>query len=223
MKASSILITLLFSACLSTSAQRALTKEEIFQFQMQSYLKKQLPKDSIKLTWSDELNIKLRERMASLKKTGIDSLIVYSVSSPGYAFRLDSCSSKYGTSAYLIWKGHGKVTIEKYKGECCSIIENDRSRDIFDFYDAHQSKLKDEIFMPVIYNAQTNSNNEITYSISMTFHEPKYSLYFEVSSGYNSFTFGESELSDENSVFYNYNLDLAAYHLWKLISGQVRK
>ncbi len=57
----------------------------------------------------------------------------------------------------------------------------------------------------------------------MSFHEPKYSLYYDVNSSYNSFTFGESELSDEKNIFYNYNLDLAAYHWWKLISGQVRK
>ena len=223
MKATTILIQLLFSACISTSAQKSLTKEEIFQDQKKSHIRKQLPKDSIKLTWSDELNINLRHRMASLKKTGIDSLIVYSVSYPGSAYRLDSCTSKYGTSAYLIWKGQGKVTIEKYKGECYSIIENDKSQDIFDFYDTHHSKLKDEIFMPIIYNAQTNNSNGITYSTSISFHEPKYSLYYDVNSSYNSFTFGESELGDEKNIFYNYNLDLAAYHLWNLISGQVRK
>ena len=109
MKTKVIFIQLLVLASLLASGQKNLTKEEILQDYNTSQLKNQIPKDSIKLTWSDDINIKLCNRIDSLKKSGVDSLIVYSVSYPGYAYRLDSCISKYGTLAYLIWKKQGKI------------------------------------------------------------------------------------------------------------------
>ena len=223
MKAAVIFIPFLLLANLIASGQKNLTKEEILQDYKTTHIRKQLPKDSIKLTWSDELNIKLRYRIINLKKSGVDSFIVYSVSYPGYVYRLDSCTSKYGTSAYLIWKRQGKVTIEKFKGECYSIINNDTLQEIFAFYDTHHSKLQDEMFMPIIYNGQTNESNGITYTTSMSFHEPKYTLYYDINSIYNSLTFGESELGDKKNIFYNYNLDLAAYHWWTLITREAKK
>ena len=208
---------------LFASGQRNLTKEEILQDHKTSYFKKQLSKDSIKLTWSDELNTKIFYHIDSLKKSGVDSLIVYSVSYPGFAFKIDSCASKYGTSAYLIWKKQGKVTIEKFKGQCYSLIAHDKSQDIFTFYDTYHSQLNEESFMPIIYSGQTNDKNGITYTGSMSFHEPKYSLYYDINTNYNSLTFGESELEDKKSLFYNYNLDLAAVHWWTLITKQVKQ
>jgi hypothetical protein len=223
MKVTVIFIPLLLLASLFATGQRNLTKEEILQDNKTSHLKKRLSKDSIKLTWSDDINTNLRYRMDSLNKLGVDSLIVYSVSYPGYSYRLDSCTSQYGTSAYLIWKRQGKVTIEKFKGRCYSILDNDKSQAIFTFYDRHHSQLKDEFFMDIIYNGQTNDNNGITYTTSISFHEPKYSLYYDINSSYNSFTFGESELEDKKNIFYNYNLELAAYHWWTIITKQVKQ
>jgi len=223
MKATAVFIALLFLANVSTSAQKTLTKEEILQDHKASNIRKQLPNDSIKLSWDHELDVKLRYRIVSLKSSAIDSFIVYSVSYPGSVYKIDSCTSKYSTSAYLIWKRQGKVTIEKFKGECHSIIGNNKSEDIFAFYGTHHSQLKDEMFMPIIYSGEINNCNEITYMTSMSFHEPKYSLRYDVNSNYNSFSFGESELTDKKNLFYNYNLDLAAYHLWTLISEQVSK
>ena len=55
------------------------------------------------------------------------------------------------------------------------------------------------------------------------FHEPKYSLYYDINTSYNSLTFGESELEDKKSIFYNYNLELAAIHWWTLISKQIKQ
>ena len=223
MKVTVILIPIFLLVTLFASGQRNLTKEEILQDYKTSHFKKQLSKDSIKLTWSDELNMKINYHIDSLKKSGVDSLIVYSVSYPGYAFKIDSCTSKYGTSAYLIWKRQGKVTIEKFTGQCYSVLDNDKSQGIFTFYDTHHSQLNEEIFMPIIYNGQTNDKNGITYTASMSFHEPKYSLYYDINTSYNLLTFGESELEDKKSLFYNYNLDLAAFHWWTLITKQVKQ
>jgi len=222
-KATAIFVVLFLSACIAVSAQRNLTPEEIIQYHKTSKIEKRVSKDSTKLTWSDELNIKLYNRIAILKSSGIDSLIVYSVSYPGYAYRIDSCTSRYSTSAYLLWKSHGTVTIEKFKGACEFIIDNKKAADIFSFYDTNYTQLKDEIFMPVIFSGQISDSNKITYQVSLVFHEAKYSLYYDIGASYNSFTFGQSELADKKSMFYNYNLDLAAYHWWKLISEQVTK
>jgi hypothetical protein len=223
MKVTVILIPFFLLVSLIASGQRNLTKEEILQDYKTTHFKKHLSKDSIKLTWSDELNTKIIYHIDSLKKAGVDSLIVYSVSYPGYAFRIDSCASKYGTSAYLIWKRQGKVLIEKFKGKCYSVFDNDKSQDIFTFYDTHHSQLNEEIIMPIIYSGQTSDKNGITYTTSMSFHEPKYSLYYDINTSYNSLTFGESELEDKKSLFYNYNLNLAVFHWWTLITKQVKQ
>ena len=124
MKTTVVFIPLLFGAFMFVSAQKYLSKEEILQDYKTSQIKGRVSKDSIKLTWSDELNIKLFNRIVSLKNSGIDSLVVYSVSYPGSAYRLDSCSSKYSTSAYLLWKRQGTVTIEKFMGMCQFAIKN---------------------------------------------------------------------------------------------------
>ena len=223
MKVTVILIPFFLLVSLFASGQRNITREEILHNYKTTHFKKQLSKDSIKFIWSDELYTRIIYHIDSLKKSGVDSLIVYSVSYPGYAFKIDSCASKYGTSAYLIWKKQGKVTIEKLKGQCYSLINNDKSQDIFTFYETHHSQLNEEIIMPIIYSGQTNDKNGITYTVSMSFHEPKYLIYYDINTSYNLLTFGESELEDKKSLFYNYNLDLAAFHWWTLITKLVKQ
>ncbi len=223
MKQVFIFTLLFFGACIFLSAQRTLTKEEIFQRQKASFIKKRLPKDSTKFTWSDELNTKLRYQISSLKQLGIDSIVIYSFSYPGSSSKIDSCISKYSTVAYLIWKQQAKVSVRKFNGVCQFDIANNKFDDIFTFYDSHYSYLRDEMFMPIIYSAQITDSNTITYSESISFHEPKYSLYYDISSTYNFFSFGESELNDNRSIFYSYNISLNVFQWWKLISEKVRK
>jgi hypothetical protein len=222
MKAAIVYILLSF-ACITIYGQRKLSKEEILQDHKTSQIKRQLSKDSTKLTWDDNLNLKLHNCIDSLKKSGIDSLIIYSVSYPGSIHRMDTCISKYSTSVYLIWKVLGEVNIKKIYGKCHFTTVSDKWKDIFSFYDAHSSQLNDEMFMPIIFSGQISDNNRITYETSLSFHETKYSLYYDIHSNYNSFSFGESELTNEQSIFYTYNLDLAAYHWWKLISENANK
>lgn len=223
MKIYIILISSFFLISISASGQRKLTKEEILQYFKTTHFKKHLSKDSIKLTWSDELNIKIIYHIDSLKKSGVDSLIVYSVSYPGYVFRKDSCTSNYGTSAFLITKKHGKVTIEEFKGRCYSLIYSDKGKELFSFYDIHYSQLNEEIIMPIIYSGQTNDKGGITHTMSNSFHEPKYSLYYDIGASYSSLTFGESDLNDRESLFYNYNLNSAVFRWWILITELVEQ
>jgi hypothetical protein len=84
------------------------------------------------------------------------------------------------------------------------------------------SKINEEFFMSIIYD-MTRNGDEIKITGSQTSHEPKYSILLLLNERHKYFSFTESELEDRKSLFYDYNQNLVAFRLFKLIESEIEE
>ena len=217
-----IFVILLLSVT-QVCGQRNLTKDEILKY-WNSPSEKNI-RDSTSIVNSDSsLNARLLKFVDSLNSNNVDSVLVFSTAYPGY-----SSSSKCDTgilfpiTTYIIWNSNGVTNIRKIKGNCMSDVVTKSSLHLFDFYNENFEKLSSEIFMPVIFSGKINKDKTISYSGSWVDHEPCYSFYYKVDNFNRSFHFSESYIENKESLFHDFNLDLAAYHWWLTIKKELKK
>ena len=157
----------------------------------------------------------------SLHLIDIDSIVIYTVSYPGY-YSNDSCvSGSYPVTSFVIWMLNTNTYCKKLKGKCISNTIKIDSSKIFDFIKNNYSILTREIFMPVIYEAVQKRKNNIKYSMRMIDHEPKYSISYILNNIYENKEFTEIEISDNKSLFYKDNLNLKSHVLWMILKSEL--
>ena len=216
MKILVLAILLLFLTTVHLYGQRSLTKDEILKHW--SLPSDEQIRDSIGIVDSDStLNVRLVELVDSLQTKKIDSVIIYSIAYPGY-FSMSKCDTEiFPITTFVIWNNGGVTYIRKLQGNCLSEITKDSSSHLFDFYNDNYQKLKSESFMPVILSGRINKDKTVSYAMSWSSDEPKYSFYYKIGNNSKSYHFCQSYLDNKESLFHDYNLTLSAYHWWQLV------
>jgi hypothetical protein len=161
-----------------------------------------------------------RMLLDELLQNGVDTLVVYSVSFPGYIpiGKNDSCSTLHPTSTYFFWKKSGKYFFKVTDG--CKSRSLNTTGKVVKFATAHFAKIKDEFFMDAITGA-TKNGESLVVSESWVDHEPKYSLLVFVHGQYNYLTFNENGLTNKKSLFLDYNKELTSFELFELIKREI--
>lgn len=210
-----VLIIVLTSGTLF--CQRQMTKEEI----LKTWTTNQKPvnRDSL---FRFDIHAQTRATLDKLLINGVDTLVVYSVSYPGYSeIDSDSCSTIYPVDSYFFWSRQGKHYLKKVNGKCTQgqSITNDR---VIKFTLDNFSKMTDEIFMGVIYGVVADGD-KLRISGSVIDHEPNYEILIQLGDKFKYLSFTDTELTDKKSLFYDHNHNLTSYKLFGLIKTQTRK
>jgi hypothetical protein len=218
-----IIIIILFLTNNNVSGQKSLTKEEIIKYWNASSNEKN-EDSAIIVNSSSGLNVYLIKLVDSLRSCKIDSVMVFSTAYPGYSRILNTCDTGiFPITTFVIYNKYGLTHIKKIKGACFFEISKLSSSHLFDYYNTNKDELKSEIFMPVIFSAQINKDKTISYTWSSIDHEPNYSFYYFIGGNIRSYQFCESYIEDKKSLFYDYNLNLAAFHWWQLVKTEIDK
>ena len=199
------------------------------------FCQRQMTKDEILKTWTSfqkptnqdslfrfDIHLQTRATLDNLINSGVDTLLVYSVSYPGYsAMDNDSCSTMYPVDSYFFWRRDGKDYMKKVNGQCKerqSIVNDKVTKFMLDNF----SRMTDEFFMSVMYKVVANGD-KFQISGSVIDHEPKYEILLQLGDKFKYLAFTENELTDKKSLFYDYNQDLTSYKLFGLIKKQIKK
>jgi len=154
--------------------------------------------------------------------SGVDTLVVYSVSYPGYSEAdSDSCSTMYPINSYFIWRRHGKDFLKKVDGKC-ELGQAKTNDKIIRFVLDNFSRMANEFFMSVVYGVVVDGD-KFRISGSTVDHEPKYQIFIQIGDNFKHFGFADSQLTDKKSLFYDYNRNLTSYKLFGLIKSQTEK
>jgi hypothetical protein len=133
-----LILVLTYGASFS---QRQLTKDEILKTWTTN--QKPIDKDSL---FRFDIHAQTRATLDKLLMNGIDTLVVYSVSYPGYSkMDSDSCSTMYPVDSYFFWRRQGKDFVKKVNGKC----EQGQSKTndkVIRFAMDNFSKMTDEFF-----------------------------------------------------------------------------
>jgi hypothetical protein len=200
-----------------------------------SFGQRQLTKDEILKTWTTEQNLinkdslfrfdvhtQTRATLDKLLMNGVDTLVLYSVSYPGYSeMDSNSCSTMYPVDSYFFWRRQGRDLLTKVNGKC-ELEQSIIGEEVIGFALEKFSKITDEFFMGVIYGGVTNGDG-LRISGSAISHEPKYEILVQLGGKFKYLRFTESGLTDKKSLFYDDNHSLTSYGLVELLKDQVRK
>lgn len=201
-------------------AQKELTKEEIIQYWK---VDSAAYKRSLAIVNSDSIvNAGMVSFIDSLQSKGIDSVIVYSISYIGSVMELNCYAGIFPTDVFVVWKKMAVTYCKQFKGCYLSEIVKGEGTDLFDFYAAHRQKLATERFMPVIMGARVEGDKRVFIHHYIS-HEECYSFFYKKGDERRSFHFSRSMIEDKQSLFYQDNLDLAAYEWWKMMGKEIGK
>ena len=198
-----VLILVLTSGTLF--GQRQLTKDEILK--TWTAFQKPTDKDSL---FRFDIHARTRATLDKLLINGVDTLVVYSVSYPGYSqWDADSCSTMYPVDSYFFWRRQGKYFVKKVENNCerGQSTTNDK---VIKFTLDNFSKMTDEFFMSVTYGAVADGD-KIRISGSTIDHEPNYEILLQLGDKFKYLSFTENEMTDKKSLFYDYNHNLTSY------------
>jgi hypothetical protein len=164
-----------------------------------------------------ETHLKTRAALDDLLKREIDTLLIYSFDFPGLAYfsKNDICSTAR-PNAYLFWKERGEYFF-KATYSLCTLNNTVTDGKILKFAVDKFAKIKDEFFMGAISSGLRKGKNQIQFSQSWVDHEPKYSILVMVHGQYNYLTFTENDLTNQKSLFLDYNKTLTSFALFELI------
>ncbi len=200
---------------LNTFSQQKLTKDEILK---EYRLIQNDPNLDSLFRW--DIHLQTRVTLDNLLKSGIDTLLVYTIRLPGYVtIGRDSCSLEYQLNSHFFWKDHGKYFYKKINGRCESPKVNATEKVIQFSVDNHLV-IREEFFMGVIYGAEKNGD-QLKVSEYLINHEPKYSILILVSKQDKYLTFTEDGLKNKKSLFLDYNKGLTSFKLYELIEGEI--
>jgi len=219
MKTRVTVITVLISILTSGTifSQRQLTRNEILKAWTTN--QKPINKDSL---FRFEIHEKTRMTLDKLLGDGVDALVVYCVSYPGYQeMNSDSCSTIYPVGSYFFWRQQGKDYLKKVNGKCGEpqLTTNDK---VMRFALNNFSKMTDEFFMSVMYKVLSDGD-KLIISGNVIDHEPNYEIFLQIGNKFKYLRFTDSELTDKKSLFYDYNHDLTSLKLFGLIKSQLKR
>lgn len=218
-----ILSHFLFTAFVS--GQRSLTKEEIIKYWTTGDSNTSKVNTSIHIIANDTTLYKRTLKLIdSLHNQNIDSLLIYTIAYPGIFF-LNSCrySGEYPVITHFIWRNKNETYTTKLEGKCNSNITKIEYSDLFSFYRDNISFIKNEFFMPLINGAQFIDDNRIRYFMTNVNHEANYSIYYETGGIFKGITFDESWVSNNETIFGEYNHNLRTYTLWEIIKRNIQQ
>jgi hypothetical protein len=212
------LLTLTLSAILSFHGVIAqqLTKDEI----LNECIKNRTAPD-IDSIFRLDIHARTRGMLDNLIRSGVDTLVVYSVSFPGYVYigKRDSCTYHDPVNSHFFWKSDGKYLYSKAGGRCEGRTNN-IDGNVVKFAVNHYPKIEREFFMEAVSGGERRGDRFILKQISVN-HEPKYSILVLVGDQYNYLTFTENGLINDSSLFLTYNKGLISFGLFELIKTQV--
>ena len=212
---STILIIFLTSG--TSFCQRQMTKDEI----LKTWTALQTPtnKDSL---FRFDIHKQTRATLDRLLMNGVDTLVVYSVSLPGYSnINNDSCSTMYPVDSYFFWRQQGKHFVTKVNGNC----QGDKvktNEEVIGFVSNNYPKMTEDFFMDVTYGVIADGER-LRISGSVIDHEPKYEILLQLGDKFKYLKFTDNELTNKKSLFYDYNHNLTSYKLFGLINTQLKK
>lgn len=201
----------------TTFCQRQLTKDEILK--TWTTFQKPTTKDSL---FRFDIHTQTRATLDKLLRNGVDTLVVYSVTYPGYSeIDNDSCSTMYPVDSYFFWRRQGEDFVKKVNGKCeqGQTKTNDK---VIQFTLNNFSKMTNEFFMNVTYGVVADGD-KFRISGNVIDHEPNYEILIQLGDKYKYLSFTDSELTDEKSLFYDYNRDLTSHKLFGLIKAQTKR
>ncbi|MBS1556379.1 MAG: hypothetical protein JSU09_15775 [Bacteroidetes bacterium] len=201
----------------SSFCQRQLTKEEILK--TIKAFENPVNKDSL---FGFEIHSQTRVTLDKLLTSGVDTLVVYSVSYPGYyQLKRDTCSTMYPVETYFFVRRTGKDFIKTVNGKC-EVVQQETDDKVIKFTLENFSKLFEDFFMKVTFSAVLD-NGKLRMSGGAIDHEPNYEILLQVSDKFKYFRFTDSELTNKSSLFYEHNQNLTSYKLFELIRTQIKK
>lgn len=224
MKASFLVILSIFLFSAIVSGQKKLTEEEIIYYWTKT--KPEIPKDKnvLPITGFDTtLHTRTIKLIDSLHALSIDTIVVYTVSYPGYYGSTKCRTGLYPVNSFVIWKSSDETYTKRLEGNCNFNIAKISPTSLFEYYDKNYSTIKNEIFMPNIYGAELSDSNTVRYSAGFSFHEPQYSIIYRDGTAFSEIKFSESELEDKKSLFHDRNLNLKSYAWWKIIKRDLNQ
>jgi hypothetical protein len=197
-------------------AQQKLTKAEIL-----NECRKNRTMPDINSIFRLDIHAKTRGMLDNLIKSRVDTLVVYSVSFPGYDYigKPDSCANRDQVNSHFFWKNSGKY-LYRETDERCEARTDNVDGDVVKFAVNKYSEIAREFFMDAVSGGERHGERVILKQISVN-HEPKYSILVVIGDQYNYLTFTENGLTNNSSLFLNYNKGLTSFRLFELIKTQV--
>ncbi len=218
MKQLVFILSTIFFGLLDLHGQTAMTKEEIIS-SWESHRTKEKFGDA---TFDNVVNGRIKFLADSLRKVGIDSIMIYGISYPGsISIGKEKCIPY--TRAYIIWPSDENINIIFLKGTCEFINSKIDSSKLYSFYNSHKTIIANEVIMPVIFSAERRKNNIIAYSMSFISHEPNYYLHLKICETLKLLYFSENDIQNKESLFYEYNQRLKSIQLWNLMKKEIEK
>jgi hypothetical protein len=202
-----------------------MSREDILEYYTKFEKKWSDNKDTTRIvSFNDDLEIKVKDLIDSLKMEKIDTLLIYSVSFPGYMYSDRACVDiSYPIDIYVYWKQGVLFNEKRILNGCDLEIEKVDSCTIVNFFMDNYEHIKDEKIMPVIYSAVLNPDSTMNYSSGTVSHEPKYSIYMKYGNDYSQKIFTDNDITNQESLFYNYNMNLKTYRLFNLIDTRINE
>jgi hypothetical protein len=213
-----LVAVLIFVLAYRTSfCQQKLAKDEILKNLTAN--QKPISKDSL---FRFDIHVQTRATLDKILMNGVDTLVVYSVSYPGYSeIDSDSCSTMYPVFSYFFWRRQGKDFEKKVTGKCerGQSTTNDK---VIRFVLDNFPKITTEFFMRVTYGVVADGD-KMRILRRTTNHEPKHKILLQLGDQFKCLSFTESELTDKKSLFRDHNRSLTSYKLFRLIKNQIKK
>jgi hypothetical protein len=158
-----------------------------------------------------------------LIKSGVDTLVVYSVYFPGlgYIGKPDSCANRDQVNSHFFWKIGGKYLYSETDGKCEARTDN-VDGDVVKFAVNKYSKIAREFFMDAVFGGEKHGERVTLKQISVD-HEAKYSILVVVGDQYRYMTFTENGLTNDSSLFLDYNKGLTSFRLFELIKASSQR
>ena len=164
--------------------------------------------------------IRTRQTFDSLMESGVDTILVYSRRTPGPAYIRQNdipCDDPYPATSYISWKENGIHYTSKLTGKCETVSVTDGQ--LVEFMVNNFQNMRDEFFMNAIYSAETHGERIRIRSTSSP-HDTQYTLLLNIGENYKYLFFDNNAITDQQSLFYDYNLSLISYRLFKLIENK---
>jgi hypothetical protein len=185
---------------------------KVLNISMEEGMRKFLLSDS-------NLNSNILKSLNILKVKNIDTLGYFSISYPFTINEDRTIHESYTTTIHLFWQENGLIFVEKFSNNFnYGIIQSDSLKSIFSFYAQNCNDINGEYIMPVIFSGKIDSSGNFSYSGPTFFHEGDFSIFLQIKNDVKFLNFSNSDLTDQTSIFYNYNVNSKSYILFSMIN-----
>jgi hypothetical protein len=206
----------------SVKSQRILSSNEIFDFYLKEMQVLNLNKEEglKRFLFSDSiLNSKISNSLLVLKAKNVDTLGYFAISSPVKINTESLFHQSYTTTIHLIWQENGLCFVQEFSSKCdYGVKQLDSLKNVFSFYSQNFYKICAEYIMPVIFSGKIDLNGRFSYSGPTFFHERDFNIFLQVNNDVKFLNFTHSDVVDNSSIFYNYNVNSKSYWLFSLMN-----